>query len=87
MKKYCLGRPSKENTPQIHDFGPSCMIWGHSRVIWECRIAVCKTRIRVAEIGSLSSKAKMAMEIFVKREITIFATNASFLRVTANLQV
>ena len=31
---------------------------------------------RVAELGSLSSGAKMAMKIFVKRVITIFATNA-----------
>ena len=43
--------------------------------------------IRVAELGSLSSGAKMALEIFVKRVFTIFATNASFLRVIANLQI
>ena len=42
--------------------------------------------IRVAELGSLSSGAKMAMKIFVKRVFTIFASNASFLRVIANLQ-
>ena len=36
---------------------------------------------RVAEVGSLSARAKMAI-IFVKRVFTIFATNASFLRVT-----
>ena len=41
---------------------------------------------RVAELGSLSSGAKMAMKIFVKRVFTIFALNASFLRVIANLQ-
>ena len=41
---------------------------------------------RVAELGSLSSGAKMAMKIFVKRIFTIFASNASFLRVIANLQ-
>ena len=41
---------------------------------------------RVAELGSLSSGAKMAMEIFVKRVFTIFASNASFLRIIANLQ-
>ena len=40
----------------------------------------------VAELGSLSSGAKMAMKIFVKRIFTIFASNASFLRVIANLQ-
>ena len=41
---------------------------------------------RVAELGSLLSGAKMAMKIFVKRVFTIFASNASFLRVIANLQ-
>ena len=35
----------------------------------------------------LSSGAKMAMNIFVKRVFTIFATNASFLRIIANLQI
>ena len=44
-------------------------------------------QIRVAELGSLSSEAKMAMQIFVKRGITIFATNALFLCVIANLQL
>ena len=42
---------------------------------------------RVAEVGSLSSGAKMAMKIFVKRVFTIFATIALFLRVIANLQI
>ena len=41
---------------------------------------------RVAELGSLSSGAKMAMKIFVKHVFTTFASNASFLRVIANLQ-
>ena len=44
------------------------------------------TQCRVAELGSLSLGAKMTMKIFVKRVFTIFATNASFLRVIANLQ-
>ena len=43
-------------------------------------------RPRVAELGRLSSGAKMAMKIFVKRVFTIFASNASLLRVIANLQ-
>ena len=43
-------------------------------------------RGRVAELGGLSLGAKMAMQIFVKRVFTIFASNASFLRVIANLQ-
>ena len=41
---------------------------------------------RVAELGSLSSGAKMAMKIFVKCIFTIFVSNASFLSVIANLQ-
>ena len=50
------------------------------------RSNIKETRGRVAELGSLSSGAKMAMKIFVKRVFTIFASNASFLRVIANLQ-
>ena len=42
---------------------------------------------RVAELGSLSSGTKMAMQIFVNRLFTMFATNASFLHVIANLQI
>ena len=42
---------------------------------------------RVAEVGSLSARAKMAIKIFVKRIFTIFPTIASFLRVIANLQI
>ena len=42
--------------------------------------------IRVAELGSLSSGAKMTMKIFVMLIFTTFATNASFLHVMANLQ-
>ena len=42
---------------------------------------------RVAEVGSLSSGAKMVIKTFVKRVFTIFATNASFMRVIANLQI
>ena len=43
--------------------------------------------VRVAGLGRLSAGAKMAMRPFVKRVFTIFATNASFLRVIANLQI
>ena len=43
--------------------------------------------LRVSELGSLSSGAKMAMKVFVKRVFIIFASNASFLRVIANLQI
>ena len=42
---------------------------------------------RVAGLGRLSAGAKMAMKPFVKRVFTIFATNASFLRAIANLQI
>ena len=45
-----------------------------------------KLHTRVAELGSLSSVAKMAMKIFVKRVFTIFASNASFLRVREGVQ-
>ena len=41
-------------------------------------------RARVAGLGRLSAGAKMAMKPFVKRLFTIFATNASFLRVISN---
>ena len=42
---------------------------------------------RVAEVGSLSSGAKMVIKTFIKRVFTIFATNASFMGVIANLQI
>ena len=42
---------------------------------------------RVAGLGWLSAGAKMAMKPFVKRVFTIFATNASFLRVISNFRI
>ena len=42
---------------------------------------------RVAEVGSLSARAKKALKMFLKCVFTIFATNASFLRVIVNLQI
>ena len=42
---------------------------------------------RVAGLGRLSAEAKMAMKPFVKRVFTIFATNASFLRVISNFRI
>ena len=42
---------------------------------------------RVAEVGSLSASTKMAKAIFVRREFAISTTNASFLRVIANLEI
>ena len=44
-------------------------------------------RGRVAEHGSLSSVAKMAMKIFIKSIFTIFATNVSFLHVISNFRI
>ena len=44
-------------------------------------------RARVAGLGKLSAGAKMAMKPFVKRVFTIFATNASFLRVISNFRI
>ena len=42
---------------------------------------------RVAEVGSLSfGKGKNGHTIFVKHVFTIFAKNATFLRVIANLE-
>ena len=52
----------------------------------EGKTAMAEPGSRVADFGSLSSAANMAMKIFVKRAFTIFASNASFLRVIANLQ-
>ena len=42
---------------------------------------------RVAEVGSLSTNAKIAIKKFVMRIFAIFATNSLFLRVIANLQI
>ena len=42
---------------------------------------------RVAGLGRLSAGANMAMKPFVKRVITIFATNASFLRVISIFRI
>ena len=42
---------------------------------------------RVAGLGRLSAGAKMAMKPFVKHVFTIFATNASFLRVISNFRI
>ena len=42
---------------------------------------------RVAEVGSISARAKMTIKTFVKRVFTTFATNALFLRVIANLHI
>ena len=43
-------------------------------------------KTRATEVGSLSARAKMPKKNFVKRVFTIFAKNASFLHVIANLQ-
>ena len=42
---------------------------------------------RVAEVGSFLARAKMATKVYVSRVFAIFDTNASFLRVIANLQI
>ena len=64
-------------------------IWGQESNIGKIlhQIRWVREGERVAEVGSLSSKAKMAMKFFVKRVFTIFATNASVLRTIANLQI
>ena len=48
---------------------------------------ICIIVQRVAGLGRLSAGAKMAMKPFVKRVFTIFATNASFLRVISNFRI
>ena len=42
---------------------------------------------RVAELGSLSARAKIATTVFVRHILAVLATNALFLRVIANLQI
>ena len=44
-------------------------------------------RDRVAKVGSLSLKAKLPTKIFVRHVFAIFATNALFWRIIANLQI
>ena len=44
-------------------------------------------KARLAEVGSLSARSKIAAKIFTKHIFTIFAKNASFLHVIANLQI
>ena len=44
-------------------------------------------KARVAEVGSLSARAKVAIKFFFKCVFTIFATNASVWHVIANLQI
>ena len=51
------------------------------------RFGMLLVRHRVAGLGRLSSGAKMAMKPFVKSVFTIFATNASFLRVISNFRI
>ena len=41
----------------------------------------------MADVVNLSAKAKMATKVFVRRLLAIFATNAAFLRVGANLKI
>ena len=65
-----------------------CELWNVGKPVGQ-RFRIRKKALvfRVAEVGSLSLGAKMAMQIFVKRVFTIFATNASFLCAIANLQI
>ena len=66
--------------------GDPAKSWTHQVTVLEVRCLSSSVRTRVAEFGSLSSMAKMAMKIFVKRVFTIVATNALFLRIIANLK-
>ena len=61
-----------------------------SHVFYDLSVAfdrIVSTLYRVAGLGRLSAGAKMAMKPFVKRVFTIFATNASFLRVISNFRI
>ena len=60
------------------------LITTHKRIF--CHLFIVP-ETRMAEVGSHSSRAKMAIRIFVKQVFTIFAINASFLLVNANLQI
>ena len=40
----------------------------------------CLPQDRVAEVGSLSASAKMAIKVFVRRVFAIFATNANLIQ-------
>ena len=55
-------------------------------VIWLLTL-IQSDGIRVAGLGRLSAGAKMAMKPFAKHVFTIFATNASFLRVISNFRI
>ena len=57
--------------------------WTPAHVVSSALIRIPPTH-RVAGLGRLSAEAKMAMKPFVKRVFTIFATNASFLRIISN---
>ena len=54
---------------------------------YQNRVSNIFSLYRVAEVGSLSAWVKMATKIFVRRVFANFATNASFLRIIANLQI
>ena len=59
-----------------------------SDVIQDLKVSLeLEVLYRVAKVGSISARATMTIKTLVKRVITIFATNALFLRVIANLHI
>ena len=83
-KRVSVSEGINRYPPQTHH--TQCLASKDNRDQIERTIIVMIMINGVAELGSLSSGAKMAMKIFVKRVFTILASNASFLRVIANLQ-
>ena len=65
----------------------SCIVKKNNRRENEGTQSVGCIQVRVAEVGSLSAKTKKAIKFFVRPVFDIFATNASFLRAIANLQI
>ena len=68
----CKYLPSWTSSGLCFQWEPACL------TAWPPSKQPASINNRVAELGSLSSGAKMAMKIFVKRVFIIFAANASF---------
>ena len=80
----------RHNRHKLQQNNEMIAAWKNSPLLW-ARLLLHKicgpplsARRRVAEVGSLS---EMATQIFVKCVFAIFATNALFLRIIANLQI
>ena len=65
----------------------SCRAVGFLSNIQKCNLSSMRTSPGWQNLAAFRRGQKKAMKIFVKPVFTIFATNASFLRVIANLQL